>query len=242
MEGTRSGRVGPQEPCKQAVAVRVASSPARWRPGAGTDLPSGPGSTRTPDRLLDHRPVRRLTVPVIATKPGAASKKSTGRRWTFEELAAELPESNLPTELWDGELTLSPAPSFFHQEIVARFYKLLDAWVREHRLGKTGIAPLDMVLAPRRSVQPDVVFISTARLGIIRDRILGAADLVAEVISPESRRRDRFDKRDLYSNTGCANTGCWIPRRRPSRCSIYRQANTNWSVAGVRVGRPDPVC
>ena len=139
---------------------------------------------------------------MIATKPRAASKKATGRRWTFEELAAELPESNLPTELWDGELTMSPAPSFFHQEIVARFYKLRDAWVRQHRLGKTGLAPLDMVLAPRRSVQPDVVFISTARLGIIQDRIMGAADLVAEVISPESRRRDRFDKRDLYEQHG----------------------------------------
>ncbi len=139
---------------------------------------------------------------MIATKPRAALKKATGRRWTFEELAAELPESNLPTELWDGELTISPAPSFCHQEIVACFYKLLDAWVREHHLGKTGIAPLDMVLAPRRSVQPDVVFISTARLGIIRDRVIGAADLVVEVISPESRRRDRFDKRDLYEQHG----------------------------------------
>lgn len=139
---------------------------------------------------------------MIATRSRAASKKSTSRRWTFEELAAELPESNLPTELWDGELTVSPAPSFFHQEIVDRFHDRLKAWVREHRLGKTGIAPLDMVLAPRRSVQPDVVFISTARLGIIRDRVLGAADLVAEVISPESRRRDRFDKRDLYEQHG----------------------------------------
>jgi len=29
-------------------------------------------------------------------------------------LAAALPESNLPTELWDGEIVMSPAPSFFH--------------------------------------------------------------------------------------------------------------------------------
>ena len=97
---------------------------------------------------------------------------------------------------------MPPVPSFFHQEIVARFHDRLKAWVRQHRLGKTGIAPLDMVLTTRRSVQPDVVFISKDRLGMIRDRVMGAADLVAEVISPESRRRDRFDKRDLYEQHG----------------------------------------
>jgi Uma2 family endonuclease len=117
-------------------------------------------------------------------------------------MAAELPETNLPTELWDGELILSPAPSFFHQEIVTRFYKLLDAWVARHRLGKTGLAPLDMVLAPHRAVQPDIVFIANERLDIIRERVEGAADLVAEVLSPGSRRRDRLDKRDLYEQHG----------------------------------------
>ena len=40
------------------------------------------------------------------------------------------------------------------------------------------------------------------RLGIIKERIMGAADLVAEVLSPESRRRDRIDKRDLYEQHG----------------------------------------
>jgi Uma2 family endonuclease len=139
---------------------------------------------------------------VIAAKPRVVPKKWQARRWTFDELTAELPESNLPTELWDGELIMSPAPSFYHQEIVARIYKALDAWVSKHDLGKVGLAPLDMVLTTRRSVQPDVVFVSSKRLHIIQDRLMDAADLVVEVISPESRRRDRFDKRDLYEQHG----------------------------------------
>ena len=97
---------------------------------------------------------------------------------------------------------MSPSPSFFHQEIVARFHELLRAWVRKHDLGKTGLAPLDMILTPHWVVQPDVFFVSKDRLGIIQDRLKGAADLVAEVVSSESRRRDRLDNRDLYEQHG----------------------------------------
>lgn len=117
-------------------------------------------------------------------------------------MVAELPESNLPTELWDGELIMSPAPSFFHQQIVDRFHDYLKSHVRERRLGRTSITPLDMVLTNTRATQPDVVFISNERLDIIKTRLMGAADLVAEVISPNSRRRDRIDKRDLYEQHG----------------------------------------
>lgn len=151
---------------------------------------------------LDTAAERRLIAGVIATKSRVPARPKEPRRWTFAEMAAELPETNLPTELWDGELVMSPAPSFFHQEIVARFYKLLDAWVEQHRLGKAALAPLDMVLAPHRAVQPDVIYIARERLGIIGERVMGAADLVAEVLSPGTRRRDRLDKRDLYEQHG----------------------------------------
>ena len=152
--------------------------------------------------MLDggHNP--RLIVRVIAAKPRPVPAAWKDRRWTFEELLAELPESNLPTELWDGELITSPAPSFLHQQVFDRFHDLLKTWVRQHRLGETAIAPIDMVLTTRRATQPDVVFISNERLGIIKERIMGAADLVAEVISPGCRRRDRIDKRDLYEQHG----------------------------------------
>ena len=117
-------------------------------------------------------------------------------------MMAELPETNQPTELWDGELISFPAPSFFHQQIVARFHDQLKAFVRLHRLGQTGFAPLDMILTNRQVVQPDVFFVSTDRLAILTDRLRGAPDLVAEVLSPGSRRRDRLDKRDLYEQHG----------------------------------------
>ena len=151
---------------------------------------------------VDAADATRFIRGVIATKASVPARRAAPRRWTYAEMAAALPETNLPTELWDGELVMSPVPSFFHQEIVARLYKLLDAWVEQHRLGKTALAPLDMVLTPRRAVQPDVIFIANERLGIIGERVEGAADLVAEVLSPGTRRRDRLDKRDLYEQHG----------------------------------------
>jgi len=143
---------------------------------------------------------------VIATRSKPRSrpkiKRLTDRRWTFDELAAEVPESNQPMELWDGELIMSPAPSFYHQEIVARFYEKLKERVTRNRAGKVVFTPIDMILSSRRVTQPDVLFISSSRLHIIQDQVRGPADLVAEVISPGSRHRDRIEKRDLYEQHG----------------------------------------
>ena len=55
------------------------------------------------------------------------------RRHTYEELVAELPETNCPCELWDGELIISPTPSFYHQDIEQygiREYWLIDPEAR----------------------------------------------------------------------------------------------------------------
>ena len=51
---------------------------------------------------------------VIATKakPSPTKPRREARIWSFAEVEAELPESNQPTELWDGDLIMSPSPSF----------------------------------------------------------------------------------------------------------------------------------
>ena len=128
--------------------------------------------------------------------------KPEKRLYTYDEVVAEFPETNQPCELWDGELVMSPSPSFFHQEIVGRFYYQLYEWVTKHKLGKVIGAPIDMILSPHRVTQPDVAFIAKDRLGIIGRVINGPVDLAAEVISLGNRNRDRIEKRDLYEQYG----------------------------------------
>ncbi len=140
--------------------------------------------TSSPDLLEKARPAQML------------------RRWSYAELVAELPETNQPCELWEGELIMSPSPTFFHQKIVLRLYRHLHDWVAQRDLGEVITAPLDMVLSKHHVTQPDVAFISRPRLHIIESAIMGPADWVAEVISLGSRNRDRIEKRDLYEQHG----------------------------------------
>ncbi len=139
------------------------------------------------------------------TESGATLEKpvqAPAKRYTYAELVAEMPETNRPCELWDGELIMSPGPSFHHQEIVFRFSHWLYAWVSTRKLGKVVTAPIDMVLSPHRVTRPDVVYISRDRLGIVTKTINGPVDLAAEVISLGERNRDRIEKRDLYEQYG----------------------------------------
>ena len=132
------------------------------------------------------------TAETVAVPPEA-------RRYTYDELLAEFPESNVPCELWDGEVIMPPAPSFSHQENTLSFYRSLYDWVKERQLGKVIAALIDMVLSPHRVTQPDVAFIAKDRLNIVQRPIMGPADLVAEIFSLGGQRRDRIDKKDLYA-------------------------------------------
>ena len=129
-------------------------------------------------------------------------RPKTKRLWTFDEMVARLPETNTPTELWDGELVMSPSPRPSLQQIVGNFFMLLKSHAVSRRAGQVFASPCDVVFSQRRVMQPDVLFVAKDNAEIIQDHIRGVPDLVAEVISEGSWRRDRVEKKTLYEQFG----------------------------------------
>ena len=169
------------------------------------------------------------------TEPLTASP-SQARLFTYDELVAEMPETNQPHELWEGELIMSPAPSFFHQKIAFRLQRALHDWVVAHSLGEVVGAPIDMVLSPHNVAQPDVAFIARERLNIIQRVIMGPADFVAEIISLDGRSRDRIAKRDLYEQYGVKEY--WIIDPEPETVDVLVLVNGRYDLA-MRCGPAD---
>ena len=112
-------------------------------------------------------------------------------------------------ELIDGELVVAPAPNMEHQSIQAELAWYFKAFTRERDLGKVFNAPTDVKLSEHDTVQPDLVFVSKEREHIITHaNIQGAPDIVVEILSPSTARRDWRDKFDLYQRHGVNE--CWL--------------------------------
>jgi Uma2 family endonuclease len=104
-------------------------------------------------------------------------------------------------ELLRGRLYVTPSPTVGHQTVAQLLWRHLER-IAESAGGLAFLAPLDVVLADHSVVQPDVVYISASRMGIVGSWIEGAPDLLVEVLSPGTARRDRGQKLDLYAASG----------------------------------------
>ncbi len=118
--------------------------------------------------------------------------------WTYEDYLKL--EDDKRYEIIEGELIEMPAPSVTHQRIVGKLFRLMSDFVEKKSLGEVFVSPIDVILSETNVVQPDLVFVSKGRSNIVRDKgIFGAPDLVVEVISPSTLKRDTEDKKRLYA-------------------------------------------
>jgi len=130
------------------------------------------------------------------------SSTNTKIKFTYRDYKG-LPESETKRyELLEGELIMVPSPSTYHQRISGNLEFLLRDFVEKNKLGEVLYAPLDVHLG-EDVVQPDILFISKERSKIItEEEIRGAPDLVIEIFSPTTAKRDRTYKETLYSREG----------------------------------------
>jgi Uma2 family endonuclease len=104
----------------------------------------------------------------------------------------------------DGEVIKTMSASDRHQDLVRFFTIIIGVFVEENDLGVIRTAPLVMKFTKeKRGREPDLLFVSKNHLHRLKKNYLdGAADLVIEIISPESRGRDRGDKFYEYEKEG----------------------------------------
>jgi Uma2 family endonuclease len=121
--------------------------------------------------------------------------------WTVAEFL-QLEESNLPCELINGEVFMSPAPNLIHQVVSSNLNDVLKAYARETD-GFAAYSPFDVYLDNKNVFQPDLLYLlKENRARLFEKGLRGAPDLAVEIISPSNSFRDRNQKKRLYEKFG----------------------------------------
>jgi len=119
-------------------------------------------------------------------------------RWTAEMVRA-LPDDGNRYELLDGELLVSPAPSYLHQRALRLLYELIAPYVHGNALGEVLWSPADIELRPETILQPDLFVVPEPLAGHVKQwSDIDALLLVVEVLSPSTAFSDRNRKRPEY--------------------------------------------
>ena len=164
-----------------------------------------------------------------------------GVRYTAEYLW-EAPDDDRRYEVIDGELYVTTAPDWVHQYSSGNLHFILLGHVKRHRLGYVVAAPVGVVLAPRVGVQPDLVYVSNERAGIIARRgVYGVPDLVVEILSPSTRDVDRGKKMSAYAAARVPHY--WLLDPDAKTLEPYRLGDDSYETSGVygpgTIYRPD---
>jgi excisionase family DNA binding protein len=154
--------------------------------------------------------------------------------YTYEDYLKIPEEPGYRLEILEGSLVKEPSPSVHHQRVTSALYRQLanffDAFDPE---GELFFAPLDVTLTTSNVLQPDIVFVSGTRKGIMRqERIDGACDLVVEIMSPTNRRKDRLQKMEIYRKAGIPHYWLVDPEENTLEAFLLRDGSYTLVVAG----------
>jgi Uma2 family endonuclease len=149
---------------------------------------------------------------------------------TYDDFV-RFPDDGQRHELIDGCHYVTPSPNTRHQAISGSLHALIWAYLDNNPIGRVFHAPWDIVFTNIDVVEPDLVYISNARATAIITpaHARGAPDLVIEIASPGTRRRDETIKRRLYERDGVMEY--WVVDPDIDLIRVYRRE-------GEMFGRP----
>ena len=141
---------------------------------------------------------------------------------TGADYMAQTPPSHrgVRYQLIEGELIQMAGPNYAHQVFIGELHVALTLQVRALDIGEILISPFDVAIDEHNTFQPDLLFVSNARRQIFDGHgVTGAPDLVVEVLSESTRRRDFTVKLPVYGRNGVREA--WMADLRAATVAKY---------------------
>ena len=115
--------------------------------------------------------------------------------------------------------------------IIGNLYFLIRGWLERKRLGEVFLSPFDVVFTRHDVVEPDLLYLSHARAKevLTAANVQGAPDLVIEIGSPSTRKRDETIKRRLYDHGGVSEY--WVVDPELDVIRVYRREGEGFARA-----------
>ena len=154
-------------------------------------------------------------------------------RLTYEAYL-ELPETKRRYDTVDGVLEYrSPSPTQSHQRVLGNLFLALHSFVDQGKLGEVYLAPLDIIISkrPLQTRQPDLMFISRARVDLSKDQIETPPDVVIEILSPANTPKKLQAKLDDYASLGVPEV--WVAAPAAETLEVSRLERGKYRSAGI---------
>lgn len=144
------------------------------------------------------------------------------------------PELKLRKEIVDGKLTISTSLTVPHQLTAGNIVAPLHDFVRNNKLGWVWFSLLDVIVQrdPLLVRQPDVLFVSQERAGILGDWINGGPDLVVEILTDFNR--GGYLERKLADYARIDVRECWLVCMAMRTVEVFRQEGGKWLLVCMR--------
>lgn len=147
---------------------------------------------------------------------------AAGVKLTYDDFL-HFPDDGKRHELIDGEHYVTPSPNTKHQAVSGNLHFLMRSWLEQHRIGRVFYAPFDVVFTQFDVVEPDLMYMSNERAAEIltSKHVTGAPEIVVEITSRGTRKRDETIKRRLYERSGVSEY--WVVDPELDIMRVYRR-------------------
>ena len=147
-----------------------------------------------------------------------------GKRVSYEEFMEIYEKSTLRMEFINGEIHILGSPTIGHQEILGRLHLLFAEYFKSKKC-KVFLAPFDVHFKKKDLkepdlMQPDLLVVCDLENNVTeKDRYMGTPNLVIEILSKSTRKKDMVDKLNTYMLSGVKEY--WIVDPKQENIMIY---------------------